>query len=280
MGKLKSIKPRVGSLPPRVSVMTRAEREIGRDRWRDADQTWRKLYKTARWQRLRWSVLVRDLFTCQLCGHIEADTSQLVADHVEPHGGNEEKFWNGPLQTLCKRCHDGLKRGLEKSDKRASYRPEWLKASVVPLSIVCGPPASGKSHYVARRMGLNDLVIDLDLIVAHLSASPLRHDWDRERWLQPALFKRNAILGTLSRKPGCTRAWFVLSEPSAERRQWWQDKLAPEEIVVLETPEDVCLANAALDKGRDMQATAAKVRQWWSDYQPRQQDRVIRPQGG
>ncbi len=76
----------------------RASRNAGRD-W----------YKTARWQRLRWSILVRDLFTCQWpgCGRVEADTSQLVADHIKPHRGDEVMFWSeANLQCLCKACHD------------------------------------------------------------------------------------------------------------------------------------------------------------------------------
>ena len=66
-------------------------------------------YKTARWQKLRWSVLVRDLFTCQMCARLVPETSQLVCDHVEPHRGDEERFWAGPFQCLCKPCHDSQK---------------------------------------------------------------------------------------------------------------------------------------------------------------------------
>jgi 5-methylcytosine-specific restriction enzyme A len=66
----------------------------------------------------------RDLYTCQRveCGRIESDTSLLVCDHVEPHGGDVVKFWAGPFQTLCKRCHDGEKQRLEHLSKR-SIRP-------------------------------------------------------------------------------------------------------------------------------------------------------------
>lgn len=74
------------------------------------------LYKTKRWQDLRWSILVRDRFTCQMvgCGKLETDTSQLVCDHIEPHRGDEQRFWSGPFQTLCKRCHDSLKQKEER----------------------------------------------------------------------------------------------------------------------------------------------------------------------
>lgn len=102
----------LASPPPRVSAAP-VDRQ-GRDRMRD-EQPWRKWYKTARWQRLRWSVLRRDLFTCQKCKRIEPDSSQLVADHKIRHGGEELLFWNiANLWTLCKPCHDSWKQRLER----------------------------------------------------------------------------------------------------------------------------------------------------------------------
>ena len=67
------------------------------------------------------SVLVRDLFTCQMkgCGRIEADTSQLVADHKTPHHGDEVLFWDeNNLHCLCKPCHDSLKQKQERANGR------------------------------------------------------------------------------------------------------------------------------------------------------------------
>lgn len=46
---------------------------------------------------------------------LEGDTSQLVADHVQPHRGNLELFWSeGNLRTLCKPCHDRDKQSEER----------------------------------------------------------------------------------------------------------------------------------------------------------------------
>jgi 5-methylcytosine-specific restriction endonuclease McrA len=91
--------------------------DSGTERDRTLRTGWRAWYKTARWQRLRWQVLVRDLFTCQCgCGRIETDTSQLVADHKKPHRGDERLFWDiDNLQCLTKACHDGAKQRLEAS---------------------------------------------------------------------------------------------------------------------------------------------------------------------
>lgn len=77
---------------------------------------WRAWYKLARWRKLRWAVLVRDLFTCQTCRRLEGDTSLLVADHIRPHRGDERLFWDeANLQTLCKGCHDKAKQAEEQA---------------------------------------------------------------------------------------------------------------------------------------------------------------------
>lgn len=86
----------------------------------DKEQPWRRWYKTARWQKLRWSVLTKGRFTCRLCKRTETDTSRLVCDHVLSHKGNERLFWSGPFQVLCKDCHDGTKQSIDKGKPRLS----------------------------------------------------------------------------------------------------------------------------------------------------------------
>ena len=83
---------------------------VSRSRQRDDTLPWRAWAKTARWQKLRWSVLVRDLFCCAKCRRVVSDTSKLVADHKTPHRGDERLFWDPDnLQCLCKACHDQVK---------------------------------------------------------------------------------------------------------------------------------------------------------------------------
>ena len=78
---------------------------------------WHNWYKTARWERLRQRVFLRDLYHCQCgCGRLEGDTSKLVADHKIPHRGDEQKFWDEDnIQTLYKPCHDRLKQKQEQA---------------------------------------------------------------------------------------------------------------------------------------------------------------------
>ena len=96
MGKLKMIKPRLAVLPNRLSIAkpaTREEQEAQRLRLRDQNVKWREWYKSARWQRLRQQVFIRDSYICQQTGAIcmgrhPADDSP-VAHHKTPHRGDE-----------------------------------------------------------------------------------------------------------------------------------------------------------------------------------------------
>lgn len=77
-------------------------------------QSWSKLYKLARWQRLREHVLTHSPLChyCQRAGEVEPAT---VVDHIVPHKGDEVLFWDeANLQPLCKKCHDSDKQREER----------------------------------------------------------------------------------------------------------------------------------------------------------------------
>lgn len=109
MGRLRAMAPRLATVSPLVCSPVDDEGH--------GSEAWRKWYKLARWKRLRWSVLVRDLFTCQWpdCGKVEPNSARLVADHKTPHRGDARLFWD-PLNlwTLCKPCHDSAKQAAER----------------------------------------------------------------------------------------------------------------------------------------------------------------------
>lgn len=115
MGRLKTMPPRLGGLPAQLASLP--VDPAGVERQRTAFNPLRALYRTARWAKLRWSVLVRDLFTCQMCGKVGADTSKLVADHRRPHRGDLTLFWDeGNIETLCASpCHSRHKQRMEQA---------------------------------------------------------------------------------------------------------------------------------------------------------------------
>jgi 5-methylcytosine-specific restriction enzyme A len=117
MGRLKMLLPTLAPLKGSLGWLApKTAAEASRDR--DQQVPGRAWYKTARWQRLRWSVIKRDLFTCAMCGRVEGNTRLLVADHKRPHRGDEALFWDdGNLQCLCKPCHDSEKQRQERAGR-------------------------------------------------------------------------------------------------------------------------------------------------------------------
>ena len=112
MGKLTQLRSPLTYLKPRIGWLDDA---AAASRARDQALPDRGWYKTAEWQRLRWRILVRDMFTCAFCGRVEGQTKNLVADHKVRHRFNAQLFWDeANLQTLCKPCHDSVKQRMEK----------------------------------------------------------------------------------------------------------------------------------------------------------------------
>jgi hypothetical protein len=74
---------------------------------------WQHLYNSAHWKRRR-ALQLKMHPLCKFCleGRGKVVPAE-VADHVEPHGGDPNKFFLGELQSLCKSCHDSRKRFME-----------------------------------------------------------------------------------------------------------------------------------------------------------------------
>ncbi|MBN8292831.1 AAA family ATPase [Rhodobacter sp. NTK016B] len=269
MAKLRTVRPALArSSPP----LARAAKERKRLATRDDDREWRKWYSTARWKRLREEALVAASYTCAKTGRVltgkHPSPDSPVVDHIKPHRGDPDLFWDPDnLQVVSKEWHDSIKQAQERADQVAAIHPKWLQPSVIPLTIVCGPPCSGKTTWADAHAAPRDLVIDLDRIASDISGEPL-HGWSRERWLNAALWRRNDMLGSLSRPAHHPAAWLVVSEPKARHRDWWATTLKPQRIVVLEADEAECMRRAAAD-GRDIDVTEAGIMRWWADYDRR-----------
>ena len=62
-------------------------------------------YCNRRWRRRRRAQLMAEPL-CQECKKRGLVEVALVADHIVSHRGNWTAFMTGPLQSLCKGCHD------------------------------------------------------------------------------------------------------------------------------------------------------------------------------
>jgi hypothetical protein len=77
--------------------------------------TW---YGLQRWRRkAKHQLRVEPL--CRYCKELGRVRPAQVADHVVPVHGDWHRFWLGELQSLCKQCHDKVKR----IEEEQGYRP-------------------------------------------------------------------------------------------------------------------------------------------------------------
>lgn len=85
------------------------------------DSGWHHLYKTAHWRRLRHHQLSQEPL-CRFCLITEDVTAASICDHIKPHKGDLELFYDASnLQSLCKHHHDSAKAMIEGGRKVVTY---------------------------------------------------------------------------------------------------------------------------------------------------------------
>lgn len=122
---------------------------------------------TRRWRQLRAYVLQRDRHRCQIpkgtgiCGEHATHV-----DHIVPLADGGPKWEPSNCRASCAPCN--LSRGTQGT--RAG--------PTVPVTVVIGPPAAGKTTAVVARARAADVVIDLDRIASALHIAPhAEHDY-------------------------------------------------------------------------------------------------------
>ena len=75
------------------------------------------------------------------------------------------------------------------------------------ITVVYGPPGSGKSTYVSKRWAAGDLIVDVDLLFAAVSGLEL---YDKPEELLPfVIAARDAIVDRLKRESKAGSAWLI-----------------------------------------------------------------------
>jgi 5-methylcytosine-specific restriction endonuclease McrA len=221
---------------------------------RKATQTradWHWVYDDKRWPTLRDQVLSEEALCRAGCGRPPG-----VVDHIRPHRGDETlAFDRANLQAMCKPCHDS------KTAHETGFAGGGTKRlAPATVTLVCGPPCSGKTTYVSDRAQPGDLVVDWDALAVALG-SP--HPWDHPAPLTPFIAEaRDAVTARLARSHGVERAWIIATAPrDADRR-----RLAPEgaTVVVLATDEDECVRRARQDSRPA--GTIDAIESWWRTH--------------
>lgn len=221
---------------------------------------------TYRWRKASAAFLKRR----PLCVHCESEGRIEPAsevDHIIPHRGDMSLFWDqSNWQPLCKRHHsrktaaeDG---GFGNTMAADSVMPAWLPKPKKKLTIVCGPPAAGKSTYVRTHAKPDDLVIDIDEIAREYGMPIYGRNKEQAKRLVTI---RNSRLADfcygLTQHKAC---WLIVTAGTLRQRAFWK---AYGELVVLHPGERACIervmARAMRPDARD--EVLAAIREWQVD---------------
>lgn len=234
----------------------------------------------SKWVKLREVVLKRDMRLCQPCLTTGRPTTATEVDHIKPKakGGTDDP---DNLQAICGECHRAkteregaeaqgrrLKRtigadGWPVGPKRFGYSiPDGVEPSSIPVTLVCGPPASGKSTWIKSVATEGDLVIDFDVYRKAVGG----RKWDTDKSVIRRAFEmRDKDIHSLSgRKAG--RCFLIVTAPTPEERLAWQRALGMVDVKVIRTPAAECIARIDADPDRFEAADAQKraVLDWWA----------------
>jgi len=202
-----------------------------------------------------------ELTSRRLCQkHEQIIMRQLESGSLLPYRGGDEwgdGEWDDGSRFASRR--QGLKR-----NQRQTF--PLLAKPAIPVTIICGPPGSGKSSWVKSQAKPGDWTIDFDEIVSRLSELPLYAAGPE--WIQPAIYERTRMLSALSRATK-GMAYFIVSGPLRAQRQKWKEILGAQRVVVFETPASICRERILADdrRGDAKSRHLSVVEEWWRMYE-------------
>lgn len=85
---------------------------------------WTAFYKTAEWRAKAKRQLEAEPF-CRFHAKRGERVKATIADHIERHGGDRVKFFNGALQSLCSHCHNSIKQSMERKPRPVIGPDGW-----------------------------------------------------------------------------------------------------------------------------------------------------------
>lgn len=202
-------------------------------------------------ERLVRATLARYGTVCHLCDEDGATS----ADHVIPRsrGGADTVDNLRPVHIACNQ-----RRGDRTLDE---YRARYgRKRQGVTVRVVCGPPAGGKSTYIATHAEVDDIVIDLDALANALRPNPVAsHSYPRHVKAVAMAARLGAIREAAKLRRPVT-VWLINTLPSpAQIATYAADGW---ELITIDPGRDVARARAASSDRRDV--VLRDIDHWYS----------------
>lgn len=168
------------------------------------------------WRKLRKMVLSRQPI-CQMHGCNEWSTD---VDHIVPKAqGGDNRFKN--LQGLCHRHHS----------------IKTMREQQITITIVAGAPCSGKTTYVAKHKGENDVVLDMDYLYQGLTYNSLYNKPMKLFGIVNGVY--DYVIDRLARRCDDVEAWIITGECNKAKLQATVKKLNAR-LVIMATTKTEC----------------------------------------
>lgn len=127
-----------------------------------------------------------------------------------------------------------------------------------PVTVVIGPPAGGKSTYVAQHAGPADAVLDLDRLGLALAAPGTEHHDYPDHIRRAAMAARRAALHRLTTDPACPHLWLIHGRPDPTAMRTYRHWNAT--VVVIDPGEAVARRRCELERPA---AVLAELDRWY-----------------
>ena len=191
-------------------------------------------YKSKEWEEFRRNyLLMRGDLICEKCGKPLLHKYEAILHHINElteNNVNDASVTLNPdnIMLLCHHCHNEI------HNKLGVY--------VRHVYVVFGSPCSGKTTFVEKSAGRNDLIVDVDKLYAAVTVNAL-HD-KPGRLLTNVLGLRSALIDQIKTRYGkWNNAWIIISKCRPMELKRMSDSIGAELIHIREDKE-LCLARA------------------------------------
>ncbi|MEM1391466.1 MAG: AAA family ATPase [Pseudomonadota bacterium] len=139
--------------------------------------------------------------------------------------------------------------------------PDGVEPSAIPVILVSGPPAAGKSTYIAQNAEAGDIVIDFDIYRQRVGGK--KWDTDNKVWREAFKLRDADIRSLAHRSSG--KCFLIVTAPTKDERDKWCEALGDVRVHVIATPEDECIARIKADPNRHEASSSQieAVKHWW-----------------
>lgn len=213
-----------------------------------------QLYNTAKWKRLRKKFLFENP-RCVMCLAMNKQSPATEVDHIVPHCGDPELFWDWDnLQALDRSCHSS-KTWYETI--KSPYLPKSIRPNSKDITLLFGPPCSGKTTWAKKQ---DCKVIDFDDIKRDISG---HNPYDMPSHYMPTCIAvRNKLI-----KDTKGRMIIIGTLPNPKHRTDWLNKLNAKPLMMI-TSQHECIRRLKNSNRPNIGGQVALIKKWFELFKP------------